>query len=286
MEYDIVDLHQLFESLNQVASCKICRHNLGFERQPVVGLAVRVRLFCANCESNSCTYVNSLLVKDTVDNNQTYYDLNLRLVQGLRSIGKGQTAGKILLACLILPPPPAKYKKYEDRLLRAMEELSCESMKKAAKEAIDINGGPDLCVAVDGSWQKRGHVSLNGVLSVTSVDTGKVLDVSVLSKFCKCVRRHDQIHENTCQANYQGTSGGMELEGALNVFRRSEHLNGARYLRFLGDGDSKAFAAVNNEKVYGDGVEIEKLECIGHVQKRMGNRLMKLKASKKVMAKL
>ncbi|GFT20548.1 hypothetical protein TNCV_2183851 [Trichonephila clavipes] len=37
----------------------------------------------------------------------------------------------------------------------------------------------DLAVAVDGSWQKRGFSSKNGLLTVTSVDTGKVIDVEV-----------------------------------------------------------------------------------------------------------
>ncbi|GFS66943.1 uncharacterized protein TNCV_4561921 [Trichonephila clavipes] len=33
------------------------------------------------------------------------------------------------------------------------------------------------------------------------------------------------------------------------------------------------------EKPYGDNIEIEKIECVGHVQKRMGSRLRKLKSS-------
>lgn len=152
-------------------------------------------------------------------------------------------------------------------------------MKNAAKEAISLNGGPDLTVAVDGTWQKREHTSLNGVLSVTSADTSKVLDVTVMSKFCLCKNREVNNHETSCAANYLGTSGGMEVHGALEIFRRSEELNGARYVNFLGDGDSKAFDSVKEAKVYGDDVDFRKLECIGHVQKRMGKRLMTLKCN-------
>ncbi|GFU73539.1 hypothetical protein TNCV_989751 [Trichonephila clavipes] len=36
-----------------------------------------------------------------------------------------------------------------------------------------------FAVAVDGSWQKRGFSSKNGLVTVTSVDTGKVIDVEV-----------------------------------------------------------------------------------------------------------
>ena len=49
---------------------------------------------------------------------------------------------------------------------------------------------------------------------------------------------------------------------------------GRRYLKFYCDGDSKGFNAVEN--IY-EGVKVAKLECIGHCQKRVGNRLRKLK---------
>ncbi|GFT83683.1 uncharacterized protein TNCV_2826111 [Trichonephila clavipes] len=43
------------------------------------------------------------------------------------------------------------------------------------------------------------------------------------------------------------------------------------------DGDSKAFTSIVENKVYGDHCSVEKLECIGHVMKRMGTRLRRLK---------
>lgn len=49
-------------------------------------------------------------------------------------------------------------------------------------------------------------------------------------------------------------------------------------MKFLGDGDSKCFSAVLASNPFGD-VTVEKLECIGHVSKRMGTRLRKLKKS-------
>lgn len=50
----------------------------------------------------------------------------------------------------------------------------------------------------------------------------------------------------------------------------------AGVVKYLGDGDSKGFQTVIKEKPYGDSVNIEKLECIGHMQKRMGSRLRTL----------
>ncbi|GFT23876.1 uncharacterized protein TNCV_3207391 [Trichonephila clavipes] len=43
------------------------------------------------------------------------------------------------------------------------------------------------------------------------------------------------------------------------------------------DGDTKTFNALSENKPYGDDHLIQKIECVGHVQKRMGTRLRKLK---------
>ncbi|GFV35349.1 uncharacterized protein TNCV_3203811 [Trichonephila clavipes] len=45
----------------------------------------------------------------------------------------------------------------------------------------------------------------------------------------------------------------------------------------IGDGDTKTFNAFSENKPYGDDHLIQKIECVGHVQKRMGTRLGKLK---------
>ncbi|GFW91000.1 retrovirus-related Pol polyprotein from transposon 17.6 [Trichonephila clavipes] len=72
----------------------------------------------------------------------------------------------------------------------------------------------------------------------------------------------------------------MECRGLLSIFQRSETSRKACYTQYLGDGDSKGFLTIKEAKVYGD-TEVEKLECVGHVQKRMGTRLRNiLKTSK------
>ncbi|GFV79688.1 hypothetical protein TNCV_1725131 [Trichonephila clavipes] len=62
------------------------------------------------------------------------------------------------------------------------------------------------------------------------------------------------------------------MSGVLSIFQRSETSRKACYTQYLGDGDSKGFLTIKEAKVYGD-TEVEKLECVGHVQKRMGTRL-------------
>ncbi|GFV04759.1 uncharacterized protein TNCV_1820201, partial [Trichonephila clavipes] len=58
----------------------------------------------------------------------------------------------------------------------------------------------------------------------------------------------------------------VAIDGALRIFNRSEVLHNLRYKQYLGDGDSKAYKAVLESKPYKD-VNIEKLECVGHVEK-------------------
>ncbi|GFX82398.1 uncharacterized protein TNCV_2870791 [Trichonephila clavipes] len=71
--------------------------------------------------------------------------INTRFVYAMRSIGKGAEAGRMFCG---------------------------DSIQNAAKEAICENeGNKNIAVAVDGTWQKRGYTSLNGVVTVTSIDT-------------------------------------------------------------------------------------------------------------------
>lgn len=127
--------------------------------------------------------------------------------------------------------------------------------------------------------------------SVASFDSGKVLDFECLSKFCnKCIRKPLSTDEQllkkhkesgACQANYSGSSGGMEVAGALKLCNRSKDKLNLRYTRYLGDGDSKGFANVLENNPYGVDVNITKLECVDHVQKRLGSRLRRMKKDKK-----
>lgn len=57
----------------------------------------------------------------------------------------------------------------------------------------------------------------------------------------------------------------MDVPGALQFLDRSEERHGVQYVKYLEDGDSKAFLAVKASKPYGDSTEARKLKCIGRV---------------------
>ena len=120
------------------------------------------------------------------------------------------------------------------------------------------------------------------------MDTGKVLDVEALSQGCKQCEGHEPLDKTsleyqtgkgdhtTCKANFHASAPAMEPEGAERIFRRSVELHNLRYTEFYRDGDNKSYNRVKG--VCGvDVIEVEKMECIGHVQKRVGTALRKLK---------
>ena len=223
-----------------------------------------------------------------------------------------------------MPPPVTRknYAKLSDRLGDAVEKVA-KSMIEAASE-VKQKEGKDVGISFDGTWQKRGHSSLNGVAAAISITNGKVLDVEVLSRHrkvldvevlsrhCKVLdvevlSRHCKVldvevlsrhckgcvdhaglkitkpdeydsweitHNERCHLNHDGSASSMEKVAAVNIFSRSMKNYDLRYLKYFGDGDSSSFSAVDN--MYVDAT-CKKFECLGHYQKRVGNRLRKLR---------
>ncbi|GFV46245.1 uncharacterized protein TNCV_261961 [Trichonephila clavipes] len=75
-----------------------------------------------------------------------------------------------------------------------------------------------------------------------------------------------------------GSASSMETVGTYRIFERSENHRKLQYTDYYGDGDSKAYESVKN--MYAPNT-VNKLECIDHVQKRVGSHLIKLKKSVK-----
>ncbi|GFX76446.1 uncharacterized protein TNCV_2129971 [Trichonephila clavipes] len=65
----------------------------------------------------------------------------------------------------------------------------------------------------------------------------------------------------------------MEVDGMKEIFQRSVPQRNAKYIKYTGDGDTKTFPELQRTAPY----SIEKVECVGHIQKRMGARRRKLK---------
>ncbi|GFV65510.1 uncharacterized protein TNCV_1737471 [Trichonephila clavipes] len=81
-----------------------------------------------------------------------------------------------------------------------------------------------------------------------------------------------------CQCNFTGSSSKMEIVRASRIFLRPEKNFGLQYTQYYGDDNLKAFMSVKN--TYGIN-SVAKFEYIGHVLKRVGSRLRKLKTKTK-----
>ena len=89
-----------------------------------------------------------------------------------------------------MPPPMSlpTYDKINVMLHECYSEIAQNSMKMGADETItkvgqqEHDSATNCQVSVDGTWQKRGHASMNGVVTLISKESGKCLDVDVLSQ--------------------------------------------------------------------------------------------------------
>ncbi|GFU14364.1 uncharacterized protein TNCV_3097731 [Trichonephila clavipes] len=130
------------------------------------------------------------------------------------------------------------FRNQERKLLKATERVAQENINAALSEIKGSNSFTKCGISIDGTWQRRGYSSLNGCVSAISVDTGKILDIEVMTQYCHiCAKGNSQSAKHVC-SNYKGSAGNMEVVGAYRIFERSNVRN-VQYNEYYGDGDSK-----------------------------------------------
>ncbi|GFV43314.1 uncharacterized protein TNCV_10121 [Trichonephila clavipes] len=163
---------------------------------------------------------------------------------------------KKLCASLNIPSvSKAAYRSCEKKLLNVASVVSKNAMIEAADEVRKLKNTSDVAecgVSVDGTFDGRGHSSLNGCVAVLSIDTDKVVDLEVMSKWCrncntsKSSEKSKHVKKHQCSCNHQGSAGIMETVGAYRLFERSRETRKLEYVEFYGDGDSKSHLAVKD----------------------------------------
>ena len=132
-------------------------------------------------------------------------------------IGNGYNGMKRFLV-LMKHPPPMTGKKYR--------KLSTVFQHSVKHNVVDTG------VSVDGTWQKRGITYLNGAVAAISIETCRVLDVEVMTRYCQgCInianfRENREMYEHLkkdheCISNHEGSAGKMEVTGVERIFPRS-----------------------------------------------------------------
>ncbi|GFV76224.1 uncharacterized protein TNCV_4673131 [Trichonephila clavipes] len=228
----------------------------------------------------NCDYSFSFCTSQKVNK---LHSINLAFVFGMRINGKGHSAAKKLCSAINIDVPSKRaFGFLEKKLEFAASNVACNTMKKAALEIRSNETDTEFSqcgVSVDGTWQRRGYSSSNGCVSVISIDSGKVLDVELMSKVCRfCNSKNKKLNTIHNCSKHIGSSGAMEPLGVYRIFERSVEMRKLQYVNFFGDGDFKGYASVKD--IYGNNT-VAKYECIGHIQKRVGTKLRKLKSKRK-----
>ncbi|XP_032242112.1 uncharacterized protein LOC116620586 [Nematostella vectensis] len=298
--YRFQDMSILKQVLGACAICKYCKEGTLrlLERQAGCGLARTLVLLCSN---NGCQAMTELPTSKRIVNGKArFYDVNRRSALAMRVIGRGRAALVKFCAVMNMPGPvkPKSFSSHVRAIHRVSKQVAGSEMAKAVKEIRKSKGCKgdsvaDISVSCDGTWARRGYQSLYGMVSAIGVETGKVVDYEVKSKVCyKCRAKKDldplsqeyinwtESHAPNCTANFNKSSKAMESAGAVDMWNRSVTTNKLQYTEFVGDGDCSSFKDVSNSRPYG-AVNITKVECVGHIQKRMGGRLRRLKRDKK-----
>ena len=297
----IMDTKILAAAIISSAICKNCKNPRSkltlLSTCKKSGLAEHFRLVCSVCQSTT-----KFSTSNKANHDQSY-EVNLRSVNASLPIGH---AGLSKFCTKMNLPQPVTSKPY-NYLSKKLEKSGTISAERIMKEAAErlcnrvMEEEPDNCevaedgrilanvaVTVDGTWQKRGHSSKIGVVLVVSVLTGEILDFEVKSLFCHACQQRSTldrnskqyidwmaVHKKDCCCNFEGSSGEMEVKGAMDIFSRSIESRNLKYTTFVGDGDSGCFGKVQEclKEKYGSSYIIRKEECVGHLQKRIGTAL-------------
>ena len=287
----IINFGLLSELLVTLCQCPECYQRVVIDQKERFGFALCFSISCCVCDWRLEFNTSKELEREGTPGKKAF-EINYQVAIGFREIGRGLNAMQTFCQCANLASPMSRssFDKMNERLLDAYELAANESMLKECgkiKGETDIDSVNDTTVTIDGTWQKRGHSSLNGVVTATSLN-GRVVDFHVLSKYCKACevwerkKGSDEYEEwkaaHNCKINHRASSGAMEAAGALEIFQRSVDTRNLQYTSYIGDGDTEAYKKVVDSEPYGPNVQIEKLECIGHIQKRLGSRLRKLRS--------
>ena len=118
------------------------------------------------------------------------FEVNLRAVYGMRTIRADHASLEKLCVFFNMPKPMTvkNFTNISNSLHHATKVVAQRSMSTAMNELRSVVRNIykiDIGVSVDGTWQRCGFTSLNGVLVVMSIDSGKIVDIEPMSRYCR-----------------------------------------------------------------------------------------------------
>ena len=157
------------------------------------------------------------------------FEINIWAVYGMRTIGVDHTELETLCGMLNMPKTNDSnfFNKNSNMLRNAAKVVAEKSMVIAVNDLRKDADVIDIGVSVDGTWQRRGFSSLNGVVAVISIDSGQIVDVEPMSRYCRqcfvntrftqgdnnALELWKKSHKDYCKLNHQSSAPSMELKG-------------------------------------------------------------------------
>lgn len=231
-------------------------------------------------------------------------DINLSAVLGITAVGLGHYHLQEFLAHLNVPVMSyVTYHKYEAervqveyfKLSKKLEAEALAEEIRLAKENndVDLAGNALIAVEFDGSWEKRSYTnnfsSLSGCAAIVGLRTKKILYSAVKKKYCHVCKiaesQNTTPRKHDCKRNYEGPSSGMETQIIIDGFKYCAE-KGARFNKYVGDGDSSTYKALRDLQLYKDPfIQIEKFECVNHLFRNFFKQYKALLKSSKMNVK-
>lgn len=275
----IVDINYLFKQIMSMSSntCNECGDGVMiFEGEIKHALISIFKFRCTACGRKK--RIESCHTKQSNKAN-----VNESAISGIVSIGLGHYHLQEFLAHLNIQSMTyptyheldRKFQKNAWALAKKLEEEHLQEEIRIARETgqVDSAGNALITVEFDGSWGKRSYgknySSLSGCAAIIGLRTNKILYSDVKSKYCHTCKmaqsRNAPPNKHDCNKNYDGPSSGMETQIIVEGFIHCAS-KGARFNKYVGDGDSSTYKALRDLRLYKDPeLEIEKFECVNHL---------------------
>ncbi|XP_018315739.1 uncharacterized protein [Mycetomoellerius zeteki] len=293
--YRIINFLTLFSTLSDMIKCKSCDGDISFKEGSIRGLGFKLVITCDKCEPryiNCCPLINHA------------YEINRRFVFAMRLLGVGYEGAKKFCGIMDLPNIFSKKVYYEilTNIYCATKTMAdiifSEAVVEEKRLTTNAKGTEPagLTISGDGTWMKRGFSSLHGVVTLIGHYSGQVIDVNIKSLYCKQCEYSSQnldteeyetweeSHRNKCSIDHKESTEKMEVDGAIEMFARSEDLHGVKYLSYIDHGDNKMFKDIVESQPYGEDVRIIKKDCFTQNNNESINTLIWSIAPKRIFS--
>ena len=200
--YRLLDIN-LLESMVASLSCPECfENNLYLEEDETKKGSCFLYIYCMSYVKVGYTSKIAVDESHTAKKGMKPFEINARIVYALCTCGLGYAAVETLCCIMNMPKPMrvANFDKITNKIRDSAKVVAEISMNNDAAELKKGSQGiVDIGVTVDGTGQRRGYTSMNGVVVAMSIDSGKILDIEPLSRYCKSCNTMSRTLENNPQ---------------------------------------------------------------------------------------